>query len=69
MSHCPTKRGIARNIAKKRGWSGRLHDWKQVVWGVTKSPMKALRLGPGGKVRVVLAKGPTISLQVDHAKE
>jgi len=69
MSHCPTKRGIARNIAKRRGWSGRLHDWKTVIWGVTKSPMKALRIGPGGKVRTTLAtKGPTIRLS-DHAKE
>lgn len=64
MIHCPSKRGIARNIAKKRGWSGRLHDWAKVVWGVTKSPMKHPRLGPGGVIRApkMAAKGKRIKL-------
>lgn len=65
MLHAPSKRSIARNIAKERGWSGRMkRAWKSIVWGITKSPMKHPRLGPGGVIRApkMTVKGKTVKL-------
>ena len=65
MNHAPSKRGIARNIARRRGLFGRLaFAWKNINWGITKSPMKHPRLGPGGVIRApkMTVKGKRIKL-------